>query len=162
MGLPNTATKLNYLCSQIQKIWKELNQKVNTVISTNSDGTITLGTMSNPVSRIIMSSEIQASDQFSALSILNAINEVNMIFAQNGSKTATGNTYLGIVPNSDFSVMRDSFGDATSVISSNGEFYARCINGVDTSAELQTFLEIRGIPYTLPPPLDMKKASNDS
>jgi hypothetical protein len=49
MSLPNTATKLNQMCGQISKLWKEMNKKVSSVITINSNGSLVIGTEQNHV-----------------------------------------------------------------------------------------------------------------
>ncbi len=153
--LPNFATRLNQLDGQITRIWKLVRNKIGSVITTNSDGTITLGSATRPISNIIMNSCVY----FGVLSgdaycLRNAIGNASLAWSQDGrSKTAMRNTYLGLF-GVDYSVMRDFNGDAISVITSDG-FYARAINGIDHIESFQDYLINQEIPYNLPPPNDL-------
>jgi hypothetical protein len=102
-----------------------------------------------------MSSVIQGID--GAISIVNATEAPIIRYSQENAKTSIANTYLGLLPGTRYSVIRDNFGDVVSVISSNGEMWTRLsINGVGTDFELfNTYLNSNNIPYNIPPPTDL-------
>lgn len=125
MSLPNFGTALTQLNAQIYRIWKTLNEKVNNVVTTNPDGTITLGTITNPVSNLIMNSCIWFGViSGDALCIYDLEGVPQQVFDQfRSAKIATFNTYIGLNEYTPYGIMRDNDGCIITIVAPDG-FYA--------------------------------------